>query len=134
MFNRKKDQEINPEKIETIIGANVVFEGRLSTEGSVRIEGQLQGEITAKGDLIIGETGRIKASVQARHILLAGEITGNVKTGGRLEIGSTGRLNGDVDVASLIIEDGGILQGNCKMKNGLPAGKEAQPTKQKDQK
>lgn len=132
MFNRKKELEINTEKIETIIGANVVFEGRLSTEGSVRIEGQLQGELSAKGDVVIGETGRIKANVQARHILLGGEITGNVRTGGRLEIGSSGRLIGDVEVASLIIEEGGLLQGNCKMKNGAAAGKEPQPIRQKE--
>ncbi|NPV26806.1 MAG: polymer-forming cytoskeletal protein [Firmicutes bacterium] len=131
MFNKKRETEINIEKIETIIGKSVVFEGRLITEGSLRVEGQLQGEIVAKGDLVVGETGQIKANIQARHILLSGEIIGNVRTSGRLEIGSTGKLIGDVDVATLVVEEGAVFQGTCKMKNGATAGKETSGGKQK---
>ena len=76
MAFRKKNSVIstNIEKVDTIIGKGTVFQGTINANGTVRIEGEYKGEIRAKGDVIIGNDGRVEATVEARNVVVAGQM------------------------------------------------------------
>lgn len=115
-------QENSP--VSTVIGQGTRIKGSLVTSDSLRIDGFLEGEIDASGDLIIGETGEVVATVKARNLVVVGKLRGNVHTTGKLEILAKGAIYGDVEVGELAVEAGAILCGNCSMEK---EGKEPNP-------
>lgn len=117
MAFRKKNSVIstNIEKVDTIIGKGTVFQGTINANGTVRIEGEYKGEIRAKGDVIIGNDGRVEATVEARNVVVAGHLHGNIQAQGKVDLASTAKLYGDMRVKNLLIEEGAIFKGNCIM-------------------
>lgn len=101
--------------METYIGQDTRIEGTIVTSGSLRIDGEVDGDIQADADVVIGETGRVRAGIRAVNLIIAGTVTGEAHVSGRLELLATGRLNGDAVMQTLIVEQGGLLQGNCRM-------------------
>ena len=119
MFGKRDGRDINMEKIDTIVGKDTEFKGVLNASGVLRIDGKVEGEIHHRGDLIVGETGVVVASIiRARHISIAGQVKGNIEAEGKLELVASGRLYGDIKVAGLIIGEGAIFRGNSEMKVG----------------
>ncbi|MHB8756612.1 MAG: bactofilin family protein [Bacillota bacterium] len=119
MLGKKDGRDLNLEKIDTIVGKDTEFKGVLNSAGVLRIDGKVEGEIHHRGDLVIGETGVIVATIiQARHISIAGQVKGNVEADGKLELVTSGRLYGDIKVAGLIIGEGAVFRGNSEMKTG----------------
>ncbi|HEY0829199.1 MAG TPA: polymer-forming cytoskeletal protein [Bacilli bacterium] len=114
MFKKKK-VKINPNTTDTLVGEGSVFEGRIKSEASLRVEGQIIGDIECLGDVTVGEHGLVKSNISARDITIAGSVHGNVVTKGTLTITSSGQLYGNTSAHSLIIEEGGIFQGASKM-------------------
>jgi cytoskeletal protein CcmA (bactofilin family) len=122
MFKGKK-QTINPSVTDTLIGEGSVFEGRIKSEASIRIEGHLTGDIDCAGDVTIGEKGVVKSNITARDVIIAGQVHGNIHTKGKLTITSTGQLYGNTSSQSFIIEEGAVFQGSSKMEGkGSAAG------------
>ncbi|QGP91914.1 Polymer-forming cytoskeletal [Neomoorella glycerini] len=101
--------------VDTVIGKGAKITGKLVAEGAVRIDGNLEGEVSTEGDLVVGESGQVVATVRARNLLVVGAIKGDVVTTGQLEIAPTGKVEGDVQTVRLIVEPGGLLQGHCQM-------------------
>ena len=66
---------------------------------------------------MIGETGKIFGNIICEDIIISGKVEGNINCSGKLQITNTGEQVGDIEVYSLVIEDGGVLRGICKMKN-----------------
>lgn len=118
MLGRKQTplQENTP--VNTVIGRGTRIKGSLVSEESLRIDGFLEGDISTSGDVIIGETGEVMATITARNCLVVGKIKGNVQTSGKLEILAKGAVYGDVKVGELAVETGAILCGNCSMEKG----------------
>ncbi|WP_028608824.1 bactofilin family protein [Paenibacillus harenae] len=114
MFKRKTTA-INPDTTDTLIGEGTIFEGRIKSEASIRIEGQIIGDIESGGDVIIGENGSAQSNIASRDLILAGRLTGNAEIQGKLTIRPTGILIGNLSAQSLIIESGGVFQGNSHM-------------------
>jgi cytoskeletal protein CcmA (bactofilin family) len=110
-----RKEKSNNLSLDTLIGANTVFEGCISTEHSLCVEGSVRGRIEAKGEVVVGREGRIEADIQADSIVVGGEIIGNVVAFRRIEITSTGRVTGDIEAQSMTIAEGGVLDGFCKM-------------------
>ncbi|MFQ5855761.1 MAG: polymer-forming cytoskeletal protein [Anaerolineae bacterium] len=103
------------EKIENVIGSSADFRGDLKTEGGIRIDGVFEGTVESQSNVIIGENARVVADVAAFNITVAGLVEGNITAFGRLEILATGRVVGDVQAGALLIEDGGVFQGQSLM-------------------
>lgn len=103
---------------DTLIGEGTLFEGRIKSDASIRIEGQITGDVDCAGDVTIGENGVVKSNVIARNVILAGSVHGNVLCKGKLTIRATGKLYGNTTAQSLIIDEGGVFQGTSKMDNG----------------
>lgn len=112
MFKKKKP---NPNQTDTLVGQETVLEGVLRSESSIRIEGQIKGDIECAGDCIIGERGDVQSNIRARNISIAGRVSGDMIAEGTLTILSTGALHGDCRVSTLIIEEGGIFNGRSVM-------------------
>ena len=103
------------EEINVFWGKDSVFNGKITSEGLFRIDGKMEGEIFHRGTLVIGETAVIKGKVEANALTLNGMIEGEVTTKDRLEIHSKGKLYGTISTPVLVVQDGGILEGNCRM-------------------
>lgn len=101
--------------METYIGPDTRIEGTIVTAGSVRIDGEVDGDIRADADVIIGESGRVRAGIKAVNLVIAGTVVGQAHVSGRLEVLATGRLDGDAVMQTLIVEQGGVLHGTCRM-------------------
>lgn len=110
-----KNKKAPYEGIETVISEKVFFNGDFKSDGSVRIDGGIEGQLDIKGDLVLGDKGTVKGDIIATNILVSGTVEGTVQAKGRLEIAPTGSIKGGVQCKSLIVEEGGIIQGNCRM-------------------
>ena len=123
MFGSVKKHVDNPAgDIETIIGKGTTITGKLQSMGNIRIDGTVDGGVTASGNAVIGADGSVKGDVKAENLTIAGTVTGNVNCDGNLSIHSTGQLTGDIHVHSLNIEDGGIFKGRSEMDTRFGGG------------
>jgi cytoskeletal protein CcmA (bactofilin family) len=105
------------DKVETVIGANVIIKGTFISQGSIRIDGLVEGAIEAKGNVIVGEGARVVANITAYHVSVAGQVKGSISASGRLEITSKGRVWGDIVAASLAVDEGGVLSGRSQLRD-----------------
>ncbi len=94
-------------------GTRVV--GKISFEGPARIEGAVEGEITAQDTLTIGESAVVNAQITGSSVIVHGRITGDVNARKRLEIRAPGRLVGNISTPSLVIFEGVVFEGQCSM-------------------
>jgi cytoskeletal protein CcmA (bactofilin family) len=106
----KKRDEIN-----AFLGKDTEFEGKLSFKGAVRIDGHFTGEIFTEGTLIVGELAVIESNIHVSHIIISGEIRGNIIADNRIEIHAPGKVFGNIQAPTVIIEEGVIFEGNCRM-------------------
>lgn len=120
MIGRKSKKEVqsngnNKDQITTLVGEGASFEGNITTS-SARIDGAFKGEAKLYGSLIIGEKGLIVGDVSSPKVIVFGRIEGKVKAN-ILEVKQTGNIEGDIEVQSLSVEVGGILNGSSAMKH-----------------
>lgn len=118
MFRKKRraGELIPSDKIDTIIGKGTQFTGDITTAGILQIQGNMEGNITSSSDVIVTESSTIKGDITGINMVITGTQIGNTDLQGRLEIGSSGKVSGDIHVCSLVIEEGGILEGRCEMR------------------
>ena len=102
-------------QIKAYMGENTVFNGSLTFEGTVRIDGKFEGQVNTDDTLIIGETGHILAEISAGTVICMGRVEGTIKASKKVEIHSNSRVVGNVKSPALYIELGGILDGSCDM-------------------
>lgn len=112
MFRRKT---VPYENIESIISPGMIITGNISSQGSIRVDGKIEGSLDIHGDVVLGETGNIKGDVKAVNLILAGKLEGNAVALERMEITSSGAMMGDVTCRVMTIEEGGILEGTTRM-------------------
>lgn len=113
--SKKSDNSIASRDIETIIGKGTALNGNIASNGNLRVDGTLEGNIETTGHVVIGSSGIITGNISAASLDVAGAVTGNVTTVGNLSIHPTGQLVGDVRVKSLNIADGGVFRGRSEM-------------------
>ena len=103
------------ERVTSVLGPGITWKGNLRGSGGVRIEGAFEGEITVRGLVVVGETGRVNCKeIQANSVIVAGAVKGNIKAE-KLEIRSTGRVWGDVTTVAFATEEGAFLRGQVRM-------------------
>lgn len=104
------------DEINAFLGTNTEFEGKLSFSGAVRIDGRFKGEIHTEGTLIVGEAAVIDSDIFVSHIVISGEVRGNITADTRIEIKAPGKVFGNIEAPSVIINEGVLFEGSCKMK------------------
>ncbi len=103
------------ERVTSVLGPGINWQGNLRGSGGVRIEGTFEGEIQIRGLVVIGETGRVTCeNLQANTVVVAGIVRGNILAE-KLEIRSTGRVWGDVTEVAFATEEGAFLRGSVRM-------------------
>lgn len=112
MLKRKENHFQN---VESLIGEGVVIKGNITSQGSIRVDGYIEGKLEVKGDLVVGEKGHIKGEMTTENLVLSGKLEGSVISNQRCQINETGIILGDVTCKILSIEEGGTLQGASKM-------------------
>ena len=91
------------------------IEGRYTCAGTVVFDAKFSGEITSKDTLIIGERGVVHANVQAVNLVVRGELVGDVFASARVELKSTARLMGNIEAPIIVMEEGAVHEGHCRM-------------------
>ena len=114
-FNASK---ANNDNITGFFGQELNLSGKLVFQGAVRIDGKYEGEIEAKGTLIVGVDAVVRAEIKVDKAIIMGEVRGTVDARERLEIEGQGKVYGDIKTPKLIINDGATFEGNCIMGDG----------------
>lgn len=114
-------------EINTLLGRGSVFEGKLTFEGTVRIDGRLSGEIFSNDVLVIGEGAQVSAEIEVGVVIVEGNVTGNIRARRAVELHAPARMKGNIETPSLFIDKGVIFEGNCKMENLGGAEKTSAP-------
>lgn len=111
---------------ETVLGTNSVMDGTFQSSANVRLDGTFSGSLEINGNLLIGETAKIKADVNARNISIAGAVRGNVN-GKKVQILRTGRVWGDIRATALTTEEGAFIDGKITMVGHESSAPEPEP-------
>ena len=117
-----------------LLGENTVFEGKLSFHGTVRIDGHFKGVVSSDGTLMIGERGIIEADINSNFVVISGEVHGNINAGSGIEILAKGKVYGNIFTPSLIIREGVIFEGSCRMDKTKDAPINELPEQSRDKK
>ena len=95
----------------SVLDAQMCVEGDLDTDGALRIDGRVHGNVRSGGTLVLAAGASITGTVWAREVIIGGTITGNVTATGRVELQQTGVVNGDIETSAIMIQEGGTVDG-----------------------
>jgi cytoskeletal protein CcmA (bactofilin family) len=108
--------------VQAHLGQGSRVEGKLTFEGSVRIDGQVEGEVTAQEMVVLGETADVSAQIVANVIVVQGRVTGDLTARKRVELKAPASVAGNISTPSLVIHEGVVFEGHCSM-GGTAAGR-----------
>ena len=108
--------------VQAHLGQGSRVEGKLTFEGSVRIDGQVEGEINAQDTVIIGEGAEVTAQIHANTVVIQGRVNGDITARKRVELKAPATLAGNITTPSLVIHEGVVFEGHCAM-GGAAAGR-----------
>jgi cytoskeletal protein CcmA (bactofilin family) len=103
------------------------MEGSLSSNANVRLDGTFTGTLHISGNVLVGETAKVNADIDAKNVSIAGAVRGNV-TGKKVQLLRTGRVWGDISATALTTEEGAFIDGKISMQSHDAAQPAAQPT------
>lgn len=103
-----------------IIGAGTVIEGKLRSQGSVRIDGKMTGDISSTENVAVGPTGEVEGTVTAKNVTIGGKIRGTVTASEKLVFEGKAVVKGDIRSSKLVIDEGALFDGKCTMTDSRP--------------
>ena len=105
-------------EVNALLGQGSEFEGKLTFEGTVRIDGKFNGEIFSDDTLIIGDGARVKAEIEVATVIVYGDVLGNIKAKTCVELHAPCKLKGNITSPQLVVDQGVLFDGNCQMTSG----------------
>jgi cytoskeletal protein CcmA (bactofilin family) len=111
VWEKKKEVE----ELKAFLGQGAEFIGKLIFNGSVRIDGNFQGEIFGQGSLVVGQGASVKADIAVKSVYISGDVQGNIEVNEKINIHSTGKFSGDVRTPVFIMEEGAFFDGRSHM-------------------
>lgn len=126
MFRRRSEetltqpaQQASTDRVTSVLGTGISWSGNISGSGGVRIEGAFEGNISLRGLLVIGESGRVTGErIKANVIIVAGAVRADI-IAEKVEIRATGRVWGNVVTAGFATEEGAFLRGQITMEDKI---------------
>jgi len=112
----------------TIVGQGAKLEGTVVSAGSLRIDGQVKGQINAEGDVLLSPQSQVEADIRAQNVVVAGLVEGDIDVDGLLCVRASGRVLGNVRALRVSVDDGAVVRGRCSMgasASPQPAGGQA---------
>ncbi len=110
-FEDSKSEDI------TIISNGVKLEGKITSSGNIRVEGEIQGDILSQSNVTVGENGQVNGQINAGVIMIGGKVSGTVRANEKLVLESKGNLKGDIFTKILVVEAGAKFAGKSKMED-----------------
>jgi cytoskeletal protein CcmA (bactofilin family) len=113
----KKGSGVSAEhaEITAFLGKGTEFKGVLSFEGTIRVDGRVEGEVLSKDTLIAGDEAHLQGEISVGTIISSGKIVGNVIASQKVHILAPGVIEGNIKTPKLIIEEGVTFDGKCEM-------------------
>jgi cytoskeletal protein CcmA (bactofilin family) len=109
-------REIKDGSLSGFVGSGTVITGEASFKSMLRVDGRFSGRITsAGGTLIVGAGGQVDANIEVHVATIHGVVNGDIIASDRIELGRAAKLNGNIQAPSLMIEQGAVFEGSCKM-------------------
>ena len=112
--------KIDPIKEMNIIGTGTVVEGKIRSQGNVRVDGKLIGDVTANESLSIGVSGEIEGNVTAKNVTVGGKVRGTISASEKIVFEAKSVIKGDVRATRLIVDEGSIFDGKVSMTEKVP--------------
>lgn len=110
-------RESGASDIKAFLGKGSEFDGKLTFNETVRIDGNFKGQITSTGTLIIGDTAVVNAEIEVGTAVISGKVDGTMKATEKIELHPPAKLSGTIRTPKLIIKEGAVFDGNCQMSN-----------------
>jgi cytoskeletal protein CcmA (bactofilin family) len=107
---------------DAIVGPQTRFSGLVQLREPGRIDGEIDGEIFGTEAVWIGESGRVRARIEAPEVVIAGELYGDIVASRRVELTATARVTGSIECPILALAEGGIIEGRCTIGSPQPKG------------
>jgi cytoskeletal protein CcmA (bactofilin family) len=104
--------------LNALLGRGSEFDGKLTFEGTVRIDGRFTGTIVTADTLVVGEGAQVNAEITCGSIIVHGAVNGNVKASASVELHPPARVTGNVETPALLVSKGVTFNGQCKMEPG----------------
>lgn len=117
MFNKGEEKKSVAEMVNSsnVIAKETTIKGDIITYGNIRIEGTVEGTLNSKTKIVIGDSASLKGNIDAKEAEIAGHIKGVVRCSEILYLKKTAVIEGDIYTKQLVIENGAVFNGNCKM-------------------
>jgi len=110
----------DPFKEMNIIGTGTVVDGKIRSQGNVRVDGKLVGDVTAGESLTIGISGEIDGNVTAKNVTIGGKVRGTISASEKIVLEAKSVIRGDIRATRLIIDEGSIFDGRVSMTEKVP--------------
>jgi len=121
MLNNKQFGSSKSEET-TIISRGVKIEGKITSSGNIRVDGEIQGDIFSESNITIGEDAKINGLINATVITIGGKVSGIVRAKDKLILNSKSNLKGDIFTKNLVIEEGAKFDGKSKTGDSIDIG------------
>jgi cytoskeletal protein CcmA (bactofilin family) len=108
-------------EISAFLGKGTSFKGILSFDGTIRVDGKVEGEVVSKATLIVGDDAELKGEIGVGTLISSGKIEGNINASQKVQIIAPGVVKGNIATPVLIIEEGVLFDGQCEMKTDKKA-------------
>ena len=126
-------REIKDGTLSGFVGSGTNVTGEAAFKSLLRIDGHFSGRVTSPtGTLIVGSGGQVDANIEVAVAQIQGSVNGDIIASQRIELGRAGKLNGNIQTPSLVIEQGGVFEGSCKMIQQKAATEKAARVDRKD--
>jgi cytoskeletal protein CcmA (bactofilin family) len=119
-FRSRPAAQDAPAVPDTTLGLGSNFRGTLMVSGTLRIDGEFEGDILNCDRLEIGEHGVMRSDIEVKSAIIYGRVVGNIRALGALEMKAGARIEGDVSAMSVIVEPGAFFTGRCTMLENGP--------------
>ena len=117
MLKRDENPAVASSDLNALLGRGSEFEGKLTFEGTVRIDGKFTGNINTGDVLVVGEGAKISAEINCGTVIIHGEVNGNIRAKTSIELHHPAKVRGNIETPSLMIEKGVVFEGQAKMEN-----------------
>jgi cytoskeletal protein CcmA (bactofilin family) len=101
-----------------LIGTGTIIDGNIVSNGDIRIDGSLKGNLSTKGKVIVGDTGKISGEINCKNFEVEGSVDGKVIVTELLSLRAKSKIIGDITTSKLAIEPGAVFTGKCDMSGG----------------
>lgn len=115
MARERESNATSPDSVISIIGPGMTIIGDCKTDGTVRIEGSVEGSVKAGKAVVIGKKGSVKGDIVTQDAVISGRVDGKLTAASRLELQATCRIDGEVHTRRMQLEEGAVLNGNVVM-------------------